>query len=290
MHPAPSIIVFTVLSGLGFGLMAVLGLRPLPEERWVAAIFAGLAMGLATAGLLASTFHLRHPERALLAFTQWRSSWLSREAILSVAALAAFAVYAGLHVATGLHVAPLGWLVAVLAGATVLATGMIYAQMRSVPRWLGWRTVALFLAHSAAGGLLLSGQTDAALAALGLLALCQLAVWHHGDRIEAATLATSDPTGLARLGTARQVLPAHTAGNYLMREMMFWVGRRHARRLRWIGLVLAVAIPAAALAAGYGHLTGGLAVAAHIAGSLVLRWLFFAEARHVVGLYYGLTV
>jgi len=28
-------------------------------------------------------------------------------------------------------------------------------------------------------------------------------------------------------------------------------------------------------------------VASHIAGVLASRWLFFAEAEHVVGLYYG---
>jgi DMSO reductase anchor subunit len=29
------------------------------------------------------------------------------------------------------------------------------------------------------------------------------------------------------------------------------------------------------------------AALAHAAGMVVLRWLFFAEAEHVVGLYYG---
>jgi DMSO reductase anchor subunit len=33
----------------------------------------------------------------------------------------------------------------------------------------------------------------------------------------------------------------------------------------------------------------GIALAAvvHLAGALAARWLFFAEAEHVVGLYYG---
>jgi DMSO reductase anchor subunit len=44
--------------------------------------------------------------------------------------------------------------------------------------------------------------------------------------------------------------------------------------------VLLVALPA-------GHLLGALAVLLHLAGMLAARWLFFAEAEHVVGLYYG---
>jgi sulfite dehydrogenase (quinone) subunit SoeC len=32
---------------------------------------------------------------------------------------------------------------------------------------------------------------------------------------------------------------------------------------------------------------GLLAVLTHVAGILASRWLFFAEAEHVVGLYYG---
>jgi sulfite dehydrogenase (quinone) subunit SoeC len=35
------------------------------------------------------------------------------------------------------------------------------------------------------------------------------------------------------------------------------------------------------------HLLAGLAVLSHLAGVLATRWLFFAEAEHVVGLYYG---
>ena len=80
MHPAPSVILFTSLSGLGFGLLVFLGIGALVPTGWVAFVFFAIAYLLAVGGLLASTFHLGHPERFLKAFTQWRSSWLSREA------------------------------------------------------------------------------------------------------------------------------------------------------------------------------------------------------------------
>ena len=73
MHPAPSIILFTSLSGLGFGLLILLGLGYPDVTGFTAFVFFALAYGLATGGLLASTLHLGHPERAIKAFSQWRS-------------------------------------------------------------------------------------------------------------------------------------------------------------------------------------------------------------------------
>ena len=140
MHPAPSLILFSSLTGLGLGLLswlAVLGLdRP---------VLWALGLALAGAGFLASTRHLRRPSRAVLAFTQWRTSWLSREAVLAVAALATLTLHGALLVTQGQSPAPLGLLGALLALATVLCTAMIYAQIRAVPRWHHWSTPALFL-------------------------------------------------------------------------------------------------------------------------------------------------
>ena len=86
MHPAPSVILFTTLSGIGFGLLAFLGLGLPLVTGWLAFAFFAVAYLLAVGGLLASTFHLGHPERALKAFSQWQTSWLSREAWAAVGA------------------------------------------------------------------------------------------------------------------------------------------------------------------------------------------------------------
>ncbi|MBU0779657.1 MAG: dimethyl sulfoxide reductase anchor subunit, partial [Alphaproteobacteria bacterium] len=94
MHPAPSVILFTTFSGLGFGLLFWLGLGQPAPTGWVAFAFFALAYAMAVGGLLASTFHLGHPERAYLAVTQWRTSWLSREAIASIATLLTGGVFA----------------------------------------------------------------------------------------------------------------------------------------------------------------------------------------------------
>ena len=74
---------------------------------------------------------------------------------------------------------------------------------------------------------------------------------------------------------------------YLTKEMVFRIGRKHAATLKVISLFLAFAMPVILLLLPFAHVMAALAVLSHVAGVLVQRWLFFAEARHVVGLYYG---
>ena len=89
MRPAWSIIFFTTISGLGFGLAAWLVLGFVTFANPAELLVVGLAVvALIGAGLVSSTFHLGHPERAWRALSQWRSSWLSREGVLAVLALA----------------------------------------------------------------------------------------------------------------------------------------------------------------------------------------------------------
>ena len=287
MHPAPSVILFSTLSGLGFGFLAFLGWGALMPSGWAAFFLWGLGYGLAVAGLLASTFHLGNPKNALKAFTQWRTSWLSREAWASVVTLLLLAPVA-LSGILGLGLPQLvGQIGGLLALGTVFTTAMIYTQIKAVPRWHHWLTPVMFLSFAGGGGATLSGQPWAPLALLAVGAVL-LAVWHVGDRAFAKagqTLGTA--TGLDRLGLPSVLDPAHTAGNYLKREMIFVVGRKHAAKLRKIALGLASVLPAVILILPLGVWGIALAAAVHLAGALAARWLFFAEAEHVVGLYYG---
>jgi DMSO reductase anchor subunit len=237
---------------------------------------------------MASTFHLGHPERAWKAFSQWRSSWLSREGVCAVAALLSMGVYGAGLVFFDTRLAPLGWLGAALCLGTVFTTSMIYAQLRTVPRWQSPLTPALFITIALGGGALLAGQVTAAMALLALAGLVQLLWWRQGDRAlaESATDMAS-ATGLGRIGTVRSFAPPHTGTNYLLREMVHEVGRKHAARLRVIALALGFVLPVVLLALPFGHALAALAVLSHLSGIAASRWLFFAEAEHVVGLYYG---
>jgi len=287
MHPAPSVILFSTLSGLGFGFLAFLGWGALTPSGWAAFFLWGLGYGLAVAGLLAPTFHLGNPRNALKAFTQWRTSWLSREAWASVATLLLLAPVA-LSDIFGLALPRLvGQIGGTLAILTVFTTAMIYTQIRAVPRWHHWLTPVMFLTFALAGGATLSGRAWAPVLLLAVGAVL-LALWRIGDGAFAKagqTMGTA--TGLDRLGVPSVLDPAHTAGNYLKREMIFVVGRKHAAKLRKIALVLAAVLPALILLLPLGPWGIGLAAILHLAGAMAARWLFFAEAEHVVGLYYG---
>ena len=286
MHPAPSVLVFTVLSGLGFGVLAFLAVFA-QLSGWAAFAAWGLGYGLAVAGLLASTFHLGHPERAWRAFSQWRSSWLSREGIAAVATLLVLAPVA-LSDWLGLGWGRLpGFIGAGLALATIATTSMIYAQLKTVPRWNHWSTPAQFFGFAVAGGALATGQGLAPVL-LGGLAAALAAHWHFGDRrFGQVGVTMGSATGLGGLGKVSVFDPAHTAGNYLMREMIFVVARKHAAKLRVIALVLACLIPAMIALVSAHPIAIGAAVLIHLAGAFTARWLFFAQAEHVVGLYYG---
>ena len=283
MHPAPSVIVFTVLSGMGFGFLALLGLGAV---GWAGFWAWGLGYGLAVAGLVSSAFHLGNPQRALLAFTQWRTSWLSREAVLAVAALVALAPVA-LSDWLGLDLPRVvGGLGAALAVASITATAMIYAQIRAVPRWHHWVTPVLFLSFAVTGGLILSGHSRlAAPACLALVVVLRVAFRLGDGQFARAGQTMGTATGLA--GDVSVFEWPHTGDNYLLREMIHVVGRRHSARLRLIAAVMAGLVPALVLLAVPGVVGIGIAAAAHLLGAFAARWLFFAEAEHVVGLYYG---
>ncbi|NNK78706.1 MAG: dimethyl sulfoxide reductase anchor subunit [Litoreibacter sp.] len=289
MHPAPSIIFFTVFSGLGFGMLTFLGLGKPDVSGFTAFVFFAIAFALAVAGLAASAFHLGNPQRALKAFTQWRSSWLSREACLSVAALSVMAFYAIGVVRFDNRIPALGLIGAGLSLLTVFTTSMIYAQLKTVPRWNQWSTPALFLLYALTGGAFLTGQTSILNWLFPALTLMQIFAWVQGDKLFAdsgTTLETA--TGLGHIGKVRLFEAPHTSGNYLTKEMVHVVGRKHVPILRVIGLLSLSVLPWAGLTLlPFNHVLALVTVLLHIIGAVTIRWLFFAQAEHTVGLYYG---
>jgi DMSO reductase anchor subunit len=288
MHPAPSVIVFSTISGLGFGLMLFMGLGLPDVSSWVAASFATVALGLAVIGLLASTFHLANPKNAIYAFSQWKTSWLSREGILAVLTLFVFFAYAVLWAFLDNRIPALGYLASILAMGTVFTTSMIYAQIKAVPRWNTAVTPLLFLLYASAGGALLSNQMTVALILLGLIIAFQALAWFQGDTaLERSGSSIETATGLGDLGKVRLLEKPHSGKNYLLHEMVYVVGRKHAAKLRVLALVLVALLPAVLiLLTEVNHVIVAVIMLSHIIGLFAQRWLFFAQAEHVVGLYY----
>ncbi len=310
MHPAYSVILFTSASGAGYGLLIWLALAMLgllePPQAWIAFWVAVLALVLITTGLLVSTFHLGHPERAWRAFSQWRSSWLSREGVLAVLTYPIALIFTAAWVWDGLSKA---WavicagLLILLCVFTVVATGMIYASLKAIPRWSNAYVVPVYvLLAMASGGLLYAlalsvsqvQSMNTPVLVLAVLLAAWLVKWRYWRFIDhqkpQSTPGTA--TGLASLGEVRQLDAPHTSENYLLQEMGYVVARKHSRRLRRMAVVLGLAVPALGiiLAALWGSLAVPfvlLAVISGLTGILIERWLFFAEARHAVTLFYG---
>lgn len=303
MRPAWSIIFFTTISGLGLGLAGwiVVGLLPLITVQSLVVIGAG-TLALIGVGLISSTFHLGHPERAWRALSQWRSSWLSREGVLAVVVMAGLA---GWFAAAFYGKAVPIWMNVVLLAliyATVYATSMIYASLKTVARWNHPLTPICYLMFAAAGGLLavlallalLGLPVTSALTQAGIVLMLsawgvKIAWWRVSGMSQTAGTIES-ATGLTGMGAVRPLMPPHTSENYLQHEMGFVVARRHADKLKMICLALGGALPVALMAFVPGSAAALVAaVLAHVAGMFVERWLFFAEAKHAVMLYYGDT-
>lgn len=315
MHPALSVIFFTVLSGMGYGLFAwaavgaLLGASP-------RVLLASLVLGLlaSTVGLLCSLGHLGKPLRAWRAFSQWRSSWLSREGVAAVLTyVPALALGAALlpgmlssdAAGTPVSLGTLGIVAALAllacALATVYCTAMIYASLKPIPAWthrtVPWGYLLLALATGALVVLALQAMLATPIPAAMPLAtvlvvataLLKRAYW---SSIDATPLPATrgDALGLPQR-EARVFERPHTEGNFLTREMVFVLARKHATRLRTIAVVLLAAVPVVALLLawllpGASAIALGIAAISALVGALVERWLFFAEARHLVSLYY----
>jgi DMSO reductase anchor subunit len=316
MRPAFSVIFFTVAAGCGYGLLFLLGLalacNPMLVGRSEALILLGVGAVFVAAGLLASTLHLGQPHRAWRAFSQWRSSWLSREGVASVASFVPILALAWClwRSADANALRGLGILLATLAAFTVVCTAKIYTSLKTIPAWRDGYVLPGYLLLGLLGGVTWMRALDALAPVNGwlriglswLLALLALASWllkraYWRDIDSTPPFATPESaTGLGGFGAVRSVEAPHTEENYLTREMGFVLARKHAKRLRSMCLLLIGPLPilltltalmptprAPMLAAG-----GACATALIVtAGLFVERWLFFAQAKHVVMLYYG---
>lgn len=304
MHPAPSIIVFTTLSGLGYGLAAVVGLGLLDPAATSTGIAHILALLLIAAGLSSSTLHLGNPQRAWRAFSQWRSSWLSREGVMSILTFVPLVWSAWATVFEGRYFWFPGLLGSLLSAGTIYCTAMIYASLKSVDAWHTPLTPACFLLFAAAGGALLAsifagtgGSTALPMLVIALVLVviawgAKLAWWRRLDSLTPSSTPES-ATGLGFIGRVRLFERPHVNENYLTREMGFRIARKHAAKLRRLafglgglapGILLVLAI---ATGGGAAIVLSCVAALSFLAGVLTERWLFFATARHAVMNYYG---
>jgi DMSO reductase anchor subunit len=306
MRPALSVIFFTVLSGAGLGLFALLAAGQL--SGWPAAlgpqmhlIGGMLALGLVALGLGSSSLHLANPKNAWRAVTRVRTSWLSREAVLAMVFFPIALGYLGavrFELAASLQIT-LGLLGVGLAWATLFSTGMIYACLKTIPQWNDRLVPAAYLLNGHLSGALIllalaaadhkptPGYVAIVLVALALAGATKWLYFRKFTAPGAGGHSAASAIGMTA-AQARLLDAGHTHGTFLTHEFLFQLGRERSRQLRALFFMLSLAVPALVIALGLGEpmILGATALLC-LTGLIIERWLFFAEARHVVRLFHG---
>ena len=304
MNPALSVILFTTLSGTGYGLWLWLGLRIALGPRaydfepitWFFALLLGAV--LTTIGIVASLWHLGKPMRVWRAFSQWRTSWMSREGVMAVATLGvAVLMVAPLPIPHEIVQRPLAALLALCALGTICSTAMIYASLKPIPAWRHPLVLPGYIGFALLTGGLAFAALPQALPVLRFalpilivlavaMAILKLIYWRAIDA-EPLPQTRGDAIGLPNRKPSVFERP-HTEANYLTKEMGFVVARRHAKKLRLFSVLLFAVMPIACIALSLALPSPWLDIATTcaICGAFLERWLFFAQAKHLVMLYY----
>ena len=307
MRPQLSIILFTTLAGMAQGLLFFIALlnieAPVLSAPFIAILALPVSFVLLTLGLVASFFHLGHPERAWRAAMMWRTSWLSREvialpAVMALTAITFFFVISGMVPA---------WLWAALLIGTLalwICTAKIYQCIRFIQEWSHPSTLSNFiLLGLTSGGLLLEfllmlwndpsiplgmGLISGANFILLFLALnLKLWIWRRNQQLKPKSNLAS-ATGI-KGNNIRQTSMGFMGGSFNTREFFHHQTDRAISNIRKIILLMAYIGPMILLAFSMNSPSVAqiaFALFIHYIGLLAERWMFFAEANHPQNLYY----
>ena len=324
MHPAFSVIFLTTLIGAGQGLFLALYTGQVYTLFHVLSVQGDsdfyawgsvIALVFLVGGLVASFFHLGHPERAWRSAAQWRTSWLSREVLVLPAFMGCVLLYGAAHwfgwnkplftLGETLQVdfiMAVGALGTLLCFALFISTGMIYACLRFLQEWHSPLTVINFILLGGASGFTLA-TGYAALAAPGLVGfygkwaliitllafVSRLASLVRNCKLKAKPKSTLQSAIGIRHNQIAQKAQGAMGGSFNTREYFHGKPLSLLRSVKWLFVVLVFALPLPLLAAGLTSGSAGallLAFMVQYAGLIAERWFFFAQANHPQNLYY----
>ena len=307
MRPQFSIIFFTTLAGMAQGLLFFLALINLEAPVFSASFISMLALPasfiLLTLGLVASFFHLGHPERAWRAAMMWRTSWLSRE-VIALPAVMLLTAMTFFYIQSG--VVPAWLWAAVIMGTLVLwiCTAKIYQCIRFIQEWSHPSTLTNFiLLGLSSGGLLLEflllvwndPNTPLGISLISgvnfillFLALkLKLWIWRRNQKLKPKSNLAS-ATGIKGMNI-RQTSMGFMGGSFNTREFFHHQTDRVINNIRKVILLMVYVGPMLLLALNMSSPSAfqiALALLMHYLGLLAERWMFFAEANHPQNLYY----
>jgi sulfite dehydrogenase (quinone) subunit SoeC len=307
MNPAFSVIFLTTLIGAGQGLFLALvaveiGLIDSGAVLGPAFFVRGdaIALALLIAGLVASFFHLGHPERAWRAVAMWRTSWLSREVIVLPVFMGVVALHGGLHFTGSNHTTAIGLVGAVLCVALFYITAMNYVCIKFLQEWATPLTIVNYTLLGCASGFTLATAWAAmlepslapALARWALILTIAAGAARVASLIRNARIRPKS-TLQSAIGISHPRIVQKAQGfmgsSFNTREFFHGKTRQMVQCVKWAFLLLAFVVPALLLAVASGERLFAVAGAAFViqfAGLLAERWFFFAQANHPQNLYY----
>ncbi|HEC19761.1 MAG TPA: DMSO reductase [Gammaproteobacteria bacterium] len=321
MHPAFSVIFLTTLIGAGQGLFLALVTAEVfthigalePQSGSFYSSGSLLSLGLLIAGLVASFFHLGHPERAWRSAAMWRTSWLSREVIALPAFMGMVFIYGLLHYldwnpkvfgTTALPETDLTLLVGLVGGVVCFAlftcTGMIYACLKFLQEWhtpltpINYTLLGMSSGYTLATAFATQYNNEltnlfgvwAIILTLAALATRSASLIRNKRIKHRSSLQTA--IGV-RHGNIQQKSQGAMGGSFNTREYFHGTTAVFLKSMKWIFLVLVFPVPVILLLVG---LNSGSEMALTLAfvfqylGLIAERWFFFAQANHPQNLYY----
>lgn len=309
MQPAFSVIFLTTLAGAAQGLFLALygteltGVDTLAPEQMRALLLTGsvVALVLTTLGLIASFFHLGHPERAWRSAAMWRTSWLSREVIALPVFMAGLFVYGGSHLSGLGSTLWIGALTALACLTLFVCTAMIYASVRFLQEWASALTLVNYFLLGCASGLTLATALAAVMGvsvliepyAMAATALTLLSlVTRTASLVRNAHLKPKSSLQSA-IGIKHprivQKSQGFMGGSFNTREFFHGKSAALLRSVKWVFLLLVFPLPLLLLAAGVSATSTLILCVAFVVqyvGLLAERWFFFAQSNHPQNLYY----
>jgi DMSO reductase anchor subunit len=309
MHPAFSVIFFTVTSGTGYGVLVFLALISLlnleiffdVNNNHIFAISTLIGLVMVALGLMSSSFHLANKKNAWRAFFRFKSSWLSKEAVFAVISfpVALLFIISFYFVANPLLTQIFAILTIILALITVYSTGMIYGCLKTIRAWntplVPFNYILLGLISGNLVLMSIFSYYAVGSAALEIALMILLIIGFISKVIYYRYLGEPSPWSVKQAtnlpGTTVRLLDtgeSAAGANFLTKEFGFVIGKNTQMVLRVLALFMMFVVPS--LIFFNAHIAfGALLVFAifNYLGTMVERWLFFAEAKHVVNLFYG---
>ena len=313
MHPAFSVIFFTVTSGAGYGLISLLCLfnflyLGMLLDKNTFFVCAGIGLALFTMGLISSTFHLANPKNAWRAFMRFRTSWLAREGLLAIVFypiffLYLYLIYIDFQLDYFMFMQAYSFFIFILSVVIIYCTGMIYACLKTIPQWNTiWTPINYITIGVSLGSLIfffildlnnyiIEPYKNYLLLVISFSLITKLS-YYYNIRAPRHTIGQATNAAIKLKSTNVRLLDVgHTGNTFLTDEFGYKVAERKLFRVKMFAITSGFLIPFLLI---YVHsfvyeniVLCVAAISLAFLGMVAERWLFFAQAKHVVNLYHG---